>query len=269
MVEIYQANALDHVLYGGGNPLIHIHSIRREVFGNEISLWVAGEIRIAAKEVVFAKELKLNSIEVLVLTPEAANHVPYIVNKWIYRKGLYDNYASIDIFAPTAGFRHHTVRSQQEDLKMFNPLKMNPIEKRMLLGGLATSMIYYGNHYAMDTVAGYPPELKNRVDPHMPQNADILTSLAPPATLYVAKKIVKTAGKKEKIGDMALGATLYGVPNFLHDVVVQTAYVEGVAARPAARFPTMPVVASKYIANNNNLRVPQQASSVSKYVITS
>jgi hypothetical protein len=104
MVEVYQANALDHVLYGGGNPLIHIHSIRREVFGNEISLWVAGEMKIAAKEVVFAKELKLNSIQVLVLTPEAADHVPYIVNKWIYRKGLYDNYASIDIFAPTAGY---------------------------------------------------------------------------------------------------------------------------------------------------------------------
>ena len=104
MVEVYQSNALDHILYGGGNPLVHIHSIRREVFGNEISLWVAGEMKIAAKEVVFAKELKLNSIQVLVLTPEAADHVPYIVNKWIYRKGLYDNYASIDIFAPTAGY---------------------------------------------------------------------------------------------------------------------------------------------------------------------
>jgi len=104
MVEVYQSNATDHIAYGGGNPLIHIHSIRREVFGNEISLWVAGEMKIAAKEVVFAKELKLNSIQVLVLTPEAADHVPYIVNKWIYRKGLYDNYASIDIFAPTAGY---------------------------------------------------------------------------------------------------------------------------------------------------------------------
>ncbi len=113
MVEIYQANATDHIGFGGGNPLIHIHSIRREVFGNEISLWVAGEIRIAAKEVVFAKELKLNSIEVLVLTPEAANHVPYIVNKWIYRKVLYDNYASIDIFAPTAAYELRSNNGQR------------------------------------------------------------------------------------------------------------------------------------------------------------
>ena len=114
MAEVYQANALDHVLYGGGNPLIHIHSIRREVFGNEISLWVAGEMKIAAKEVVFAKELKLNSIQVLVLTPEAADHVPYIVSKWIYHKGQYDNYASVDIFAPTAGYELRTGSRQDQ-----------------------------------------------------------------------------------------------------------------------------------------------------------
>ena len=104
MVEVYVSRYADHTDYGGGQPLIHIHSIKREVFGNEISLWVAGEIKIAAKEVVFAKELKMNTIQWLVLTPEAGNHTPYMVNKWIYRKGYYDNYASIDIFAPTAGY---------------------------------------------------------------------------------------------------------------------------------------------------------------------
>ena len=104
MVEVYVSRYADHTDYGGGQPLIHIHSIKREVFGNEISLWVAGEIKIAAKEVVFAKELKMNTIQWLVLTPEAGDHVPYIVSKWIYRKGYYGNYASIDIFAPTAGY---------------------------------------------------------------------------------------------------------------------------------------------------------------------
>jgi len=151
---------------------------------------------------------------------------------------------------------------------MFNPLKINAIEKRMLLGGLATSMIYYGNHYAMDTVAGYPPELKSRVDPHMPQNADIITSLAPPATLYVAKKVVKTAGKKEKIGDMALGATLFGVPNFVHDVVVQTAYQEGVAGRPAARLP-MNMTATKYAVNNVPIARTVAVAPLGKYRVTS
>ena len=151
---------------------------------------------------------------------------------------------------------------------MFNPLKMNPVEKRILLGGLATSLIYYGNHYAMDTMAEYPQELKNRVDPHIPQNADIITSLAPPATLYVVKKISKTASKKEKVGDMAFGAALYGVPNFLHDVVVQTAYVEGVAGRPAARLP--PTMAmSKYAVNNVPIQRPVVAAPLGKYRVTS
>jgi len=99
MVEVVISRYADHTGYGGGQPLIHIHSIKREVFGNEISLWVAGEIKIAAKEVVFAKELKMNTIQWLVLTPEAANHTPYMINKWIYRKGYYGNYASIDIFS--------------------------------------------------------------------------------------------------------------------------------------------------------------------------
>ena len=114
MVEVYESNWLDHLLYGGGNPLIHIHSIKREVFGNEISLWVAGEMKIAAKEVVFAKELKMNTIQVLVLTPEAADHVPYVVSKWIHHKGEYDNYASIDIFAPTAGYEMRSGTRQDQ-----------------------------------------------------------------------------------------------------------------------------------------------------------
>jgi hypothetical protein len=137
MVEIYQSNAADHILYGGGNPLIHIHSIRREVFGNEIALWVAGEMKIAAKEVVFAKELKLNSIQVLVLTPEAADHVPYIVNKWIYHKGLYDNYASIDIFAPTAGYELRSGSRQQVGTPTIGATSMLPYDGSLWLNFVA------------------------------------------------------------------------------------------------------------------------------------
>jgi hypothetical protein len=112
MVEVYVSDPSDHTSYGGGNPLIHIHTIKREVFGNSVCLWVAGEMKIAAKQVVFAKELKLNTIQVLVLTPEAADHMPYQVSKWIYHKGLYDNYASIDIFA-TQGYEMKTGSSTQ------------------------------------------------------------------------------------------------------------------------------------------------------------
>ena len=106
MVEVYISRYADHTGYGGGQPLIHIHSIKREVFGNEISLWVAGEIKIAAKEVVFAKELKLNTIQWIVLTPESGDHTPWEVKKWIYRKGQYDNYASIDIYDPSTFYEY-------------------------------------------------------------------------------------------------------------------------------------------------------------------
>ena len=148
--------------------------------------------------------------------------------------------------------------------------KEQGIMKRMLLGGLSNSLIYWANMYAMYYVPGYPQELKNRVEPHMPENANILTSLAPPATLFVAKKVVKSTGKKEKVGDMALGATLYGVPNFVHDIVVQTAYVEGVNSRPTARLSPTSAAMSRYTVNSPQYNRPvAAASSLSKYRVTS
>ena len=84
-------------------PLIHIHYIERTVHGTGIAVKVYGEMKIAAGEIVYARELKLNTIEVLLLTPEVSytGH-GYIAQKYIYNKGEYDNYASIDIF-DTAG----------------------------------------------------------------------------------------------------------------------------------------------------------------------
>jgi hypothetical protein len=114
MVEVVIGSHADHANMGGGQPLIHVHSIRREVFGNEISLWVAGEMKIAAKQVVFAKELKLNTIQVLVLTPEAGDHVMWQATKWIYHKGEYDNYASIDIMGADAYQYEAGTRSQSQ-----------------------------------------------------------------------------------------------------------------------------------------------------------
>jgi hypothetical protein len=85
-------------------PQINIHFIERTVHGSGIGIKVYGEMKIAAGEVVYAKELKLNTIEVLTLTPEVNKNttVGYIAQKYIYNKGAYDNYASIDIY-DTAG----------------------------------------------------------------------------------------------------------------------------------------------------------------------
>jgi len=79
-------------------PLIHIHYIERTVHGNGIAIKVYGEMKIAAKEIVYARELKLNTIEVLQLTPLTGAHRGYFANTYIHNKGEYDNYASVDIF---------------------------------------------------------------------------------------------------------------------------------------------------------------------------
>ena len=89
MVEIIKAER---------GPLIHIHHIARDIHGNGIAVRVYGEMKIAAKEYIYAHELGLKTIEVLNLTPEAGNHTAYIATNWIYHKGEYGNYASVDIF---------------------------------------------------------------------------------------------------------------------------------------------------------------------------
>lgn len=84
-----------------GTPEVHIHYVERDVFGNGIGIKVYGEIKIAAGEIVYARELKLNCLQVLVLTPEWGRQptdIAYIVSKWIYHKSEYDNFASIDIY---------------------------------------------------------------------------------------------------------------------------------------------------------------------------
>ena len=152
---------------------------------------------------------------------------------------------------------------------MFNPLKMLKIgsaEKKMLIGGIASSVVYYGNLYAMNTMPAYPAELKNRLEPHLPRNGEIVGSVVSPATFYVVKKVLK-GGEKEKVGDMFLGSALYSIPNFVHDVVVNSAYQVGIDTRPAARLPTLSTI-SKYVAPMRN-SMPAAPSGQSKYVISS
>lgn len=85
--------------HSGRNPRIEIHTIDRRVFGNSIALWVAGEIKIGSTEHVYAYDLKMKSIQVLVLTPEASSPGRrYSAKKYINHKGEYDNWASIDIW---------------------------------------------------------------------------------------------------------------------------------------------------------------------------
>ena len=107
MVEVIQTLEADHLLYGGGRPLIHIHHIERSVFGNGIAVTVYGEMKIAAGERVWAKELLLKTIQVLTLTPEIDRRMDhgFIANKYVHHKGEYGNYASIDVFDDTGAWQ--------------------------------------------------------------------------------------------------------------------------------------------------------------------
>lgn len=101
MVEVIQTDYRDHMYYGGGAPLVHIHHIKRDIFGNGIAVVVYGEMKIAATERIWARELELKTLQVLVLTPEYCGRPAngYFADKYIYRKGEFNNYASIDIWS--------------------------------------------------------------------------------------------------------------------------------------------------------------------------
>ncbi|MBA7493309.1 hypothetical protein ES702_03867 [subsurface metagenome] len=102
MVQIVQGSYGEHEHYGGGRPEVHIHGIHRLIHGNGIMIKVYGQVKIAAKEVIFARELKLNTLKELQLTPDYGGHFPLIAKKWIYNKSEFDNYASVDIFCVSA-----------------------------------------------------------------------------------------------------------------------------------------------------------------------
>ncbi len=145
---------------------------------------------------------------------------------------------------------------------MFNPLKMGSEDKKMLLGGIASGLVYWGNVIARDQ-AGYPAEIKQQLDPHIPPYDELIAAAAPPAVLY---SIVKF-GKKDRFKDIADGSLYFGLPTLIARTVVQSMWAEGKAvAPPVARF--TPATTSKYIANASINRV-MPTSSLSKYAVTS
>lgn len=88
-------------------PLIHIHKVDRVVHGNGIDIKVYGEMQIAAGEMIYAWELKLNTLEVLDLTPMQPfnNGLGYMAQVHIKNKGQYDNDASIEVYDDASVFQ--------------------------------------------------------------------------------------------------------------------------------------------------------------------
>lgn len=103
MVKVMTVRIEDHSGFYpglGACPQIHVHFDHRDIFGNGIAVRVYGEMKIAAGERVWARELGLKTLQVLVLTPELNlnNGLGYMAQKYISFKGRYDNFASIDIY---------------------------------------------------------------------------------------------------------------------------------------------------------------------------
>ncbi|GAG66104.1 unnamed protein product [marine sediment metagenome] len=114
MVEVIRTSMEDRSAFpvgAQGAPLIHIHLVERHIFGNSTVVKIWGQVKIAAKEIIFARELKLNTLQVLLLTVESGYHYPFIPQKWVYHKGEFDNYASVDILAPSAAYQYEAATS--------------------------------------------------------------------------------------------------------------------------------------------------------------
>lgn len=84
----------------GACPQIQVHFEHRDIGGNGIAVKVYGEMKIAAGERVWARELGLKTLQVMILTPEINlnNGLGYMAQKYISFKGRFNNFASIDIY---------------------------------------------------------------------------------------------------------------------------------------------------------------------------
>jgi len=148
-----------------------------------------------------------------------------------------------------------------------NFLKLSPVEKRLLLGGIASSLIYYGDRVAYEYMPTYPAELKNQLDPHLPPNADIITLVAPPVAFYAVTKVSKSSTTQEKVADLGFGSALYSFPRLVQRIGVYTAWTEGAKARPAARF-TAPMAQARYTTSIPQATRVAVTPTVGKYRLT-
>lgn len=108
-----------------GVPIVEIHHIERHVHGNGIAIKVWGEMKIAAKERVYAREMGLNTLQVLLLTTETGMHGLIHPQKYIYNKGQLDNYASIDILGPSAAPYEYYAAGRRQAQEVPSTLPVN------------------------------------------------------------------------------------------------------------------------------------------------
>ena len=85
------------IIEAASGVTVYIHYIERTVHGNGTGIKVYGELLTYGDMIVYAHELKLNTLEELQLTPMGSDQA-YPHGKYIVDKGKYGNYASIHVY---------------------------------------------------------------------------------------------------------------------------------------------------------------------------
>jgi len=147
------------------------------------------------------------------------------------------------------------------------------VERRLLLGGMTGALVRAVHVVGQEgVIPNYPPELKQRLDPHLPPNGEILTLVAPPVVTQVAKMVARSTDTKEKLSDIGFGTILYSVPRLVQRIGSETAYQIGLAERPPAA--VIPTVTTKYALTATAVNARATSTTVaptrglSKYVLT-
>ena len=147
-------------------------------------------------------------------------------------------------------------------------------ERRLLLGAMTSTLIRAVHVVGKEgVIPNYPPELTQKLDPHLPSNGEILTLVAPPVVAQVGKMVARSTDTKEKLSDIGFGMILYSIPRLVQRIGSETAYQLGVASAPTARV-TTPAVTSKYGLTATAMNARATSTTVaptrglSKYVLT-
>jgi hypothetical protein len=147
-----------------------------------------------------------------------------------------------------------------------NPLHMSKDTKQTLLSGIAGGLIFHMEEAANGLVPGYPQFLKDRLNPSLPRNGQLVADVGPLATVWVVGKKRRSA----RMDNIKIGMTLYDLPKLLHQIVWNVAYQAGVPAAGLrlanARYMAPATLNIRPIPMNN--RAASQPPRLSKYAVT-
>lgn len=104
--------------------------------------------------------------------------------------------------------------------------KMSKETKQTLLAGIAGGLIFHMEEAANGLVAGYPQVLKDRINPNLPRNGQIVADVAPLAVGWALDK----SRPSPRNNNIKMGLTLFDLPKLMHQIVWNVAYTAG---RPA------------------------------------